>query len=103
MEDLDKKIKKRNELTKYLEYSFINDAAKNFLDRHSIVNFTYPEQSKDSINNKNLFVEKWVKYSSQFTRIWLNYLPDKQFDDLVTKKIQDESSNNKTDKEKNLD
>jgi pyrroloquinoline quinone (PQQ) biosynthesis protein C len=103
MEDLDKKIKKRNELTKYLEYSFINDAAKNFLERHSIANFTDPEQGKNLIDNKTLFVEKWVKYSSQFTRMWLNYLPDKQFDDLVSKKIQDEDSSNKPDKEKNLE
>jgi hypothetical protein len=103
MEEVDKKIKNRNELTKYLEYSFINDAAKNFLDRHSIANFTNPDQSKDIINNKTLYVEKWVKYSSQFTRAWLNYLTDEQFDELVIKKLQTENLNNKNDKEKNLD
>ena len=103
MEELDKKIKKRNELTKFLEYSFINDAAKKFLDRHSIVNFSKLEESKENIKNNTQFVDKWVKYSSQFTRAWLNYLPDKQFDDLVIKKMQNENpDNNKNDKEKDL-
>ena len=89
--EIDKDIEKRNKLSKILEYSFINDAAKNFLNRHSIANINSYKTLNENIDNKNHFIDKWLKYSSSLTRVWLNYLDNREFEDLVSKKLKVEN------------
>ncbi len=80
MSELKEDIKKRTELSKYLEYSFLNDAALSYLKIHQNI-----------LLNNNTLLKKWIKYSTYFTRVWLNYLDDSQFKKILSKKITNNS------------
>ena len=77
MNDFKFEIKKRTELTKYLENVFANDAAESFLKSH-----------KKNIYSKNLLMNDRIKYSSYFTRVWLNYLDNEQLGKIFSKKLK---------------
>lgn len=80
MSELKEDIKKRTEFSKYLEYSFLNDAALSYLKIH-----------QDIILNNNELLKKWIKYSTYFTRVWLNYLDDSQIKKILAKKLTNNS------------
>lgn len=81
MSEFDKNIKKKNELIKYLERSFIIDAAEVFLKKHSKIKL-----------DKRLIDEESLKYSAFATRIWLNYLDNEQFKKILKKRLKTDNS-----------
>ena len=77
MNNIKFEMKKRTEISKCLEDAFLNDAAESFLKSH----------------NKNIFTDELLlqyrmKYSSYFTRVWLNYLDKNQFEKVVSRKLR---------------
>lgn len=77
MEDFKFEIKKRTELTKYLEDVFVNDAAESFLKSH-----------RDNIFRTNILLNDKIKYSTYFTRVWLNYMDNNQLGKMLSKKLR---------------
>ena len=78
MNDIKFENKKRTELTKYLEDVFVNDAVESFLKSHK----------KNKYSN-NLLKNDKLKFSSYFTRVWLNYQDNNQLDKIFLKKTKD--------------
>ena len=76
MNDLKLQIRKRIELTKYLEDVFVSDAAENFIKSH-----------KNNIYRNNLLLNNKIKYSTYFTRLWLNYMDNNQLGKMLSKKL----------------
>ncbi len=77
MNEFKQEIKKRNEMLKHLEDIFLYDAVKSFQKSHQ----------KNVLTNNLLLIDK-VKYSSYFTRIWLNYLDKNQFEKILLRKLK---------------
>jgi hypothetical protein len=82
MNELKNDIKKRAELSRYLECTFLNDAA-----------FSYFKNHKNFILNNSSLLKNWIKYSTYFTRVWINYLDDAQFEKVIEKKLKNNSIN----------
>ena len=77
MNDIKLEIRKRTELTKYLEDAFVNDAAETFIKSH-----------KNNIYGNNLLLNNKIKYSTYFTRLWLNYMDNNQLGKMLSKKLR---------------
>lgn len=80
MNELKDDIKNRTEFSKYLEYSFLNEAAESYLKIH-----------RNIVINNNTLLKKWIKYSTYFTRLWLNYLDNEQLKKILSKKLSKNS------------
>lgn len=77
MNEFREELKKRSEMLKCLEDVFLYDAAQSFKKSHL----------NDFLTNNYLFNDK-IKYSSYFTRIWLNYLDKDQFEKILLRKLR---------------
>lgn len=76
MDIIKENIKKRTDLTKHLEFIFHEEEVNIFLKKHKKLSL-----------NKIYEDKNWVNYTSYFTRIWLNYLDESQFERIVSKKL----------------
>ena len=77
MKDLKFEMKKRTNVTKCLEDILVSDAVESFLKSHN--NNTY---------SNNLLLNDKIKFSSYFTRVWLNYMDNSQLGKILSKKLR---------------
>lgn len=79
-------INKRFELIALLESVILKEDLETFLRK----------SKKDLTKEENeLFIQNWYKYSSTFTRMWLNYLSDEKLLEILEKKLTKQNINNK--------
>jgi hypothetical protein len=78
---LDKRIK----LINFLEELFIKEAIEDFErnNKRPVVN-----EEKFKLENN------WLNYSSNFTRMWLNYLTDENLEKILSNKLNSQNNNN---------
>jgi|GEM_PF-1405306 len=84
-------IKERADLTSYLEYAIIYNDYKNYI-----------KTKKACPTSENIISKNWYKCSTYFTRIWLNYLDNDQFNKVLNKKITESIPPQLTKSKKNI-
>lgn len=72
-------IKRRSEMTDYLQSIFINEAIGSFIKSKSFV-----------LPINNVLYKRYYDNLAYFSRMWLNYLPKDFFDDFLVKKLKEE-------------
>jgi len=78
---LDKRIK----LINFLEEIFIKEAIENFEKNNK-----RPVVNEEKIQLEN----NWLNYSSNFTRMWLNYLTDENLEKILSNKLNSQNNFN---------
>jgi hypothetical protein len=78
-------LEKRIKLINFLEEIFIKEAIEDFEknNKRPVVN-----EEKIQIGNS------WLNYTSNFTRMWLNYLTDENLEKILSNKLNSQNNNN---------
>jgi len=80
-------LTKRVQLITMLEKILIQEASLSFVTKNR-KQFDFKENS--------VLTDVWHNYSQTFTRMWLNYLPDDELQEILTKKMADSKSSGST-------
>ena len=73
---------KRFELINLLESLMLKEDYETFLKKNN--RFVHEDETE-------IFKKNWYKYSSTFTRMWLNYLTDDRLEKILNKKLADQN------------